>query len=391
MSRWQCGTVYQLAPPARQGGPWTETVLYVFKGNASQDGASPAGGLVMDSAGNLYGTTAYGGTGNCVLLGTLMGCGTVFEISPPKQKGGKWTETVLYSFPTAKQGYLPNGDLVFDGAGNLYGATQYGGGHGTTCNGFYQYCGAVFELSPPKTKGGKWTEKVLHGFGSGTDGAAPNGGLVLDGKGNVYGTTFGGGNESGQCGKGGCGTAFELKPPTVKGGAWTEKILHRFDRGSSDGGNPSAGLVLDSKHNLYGTTLNGGPGLYGTVFRLASPSGKSGSWTEAILYGFKDNDEHGADPMSGLRLDSTGDLYGTTNGGGGGFSGGNAFKMSPPTRMGPWTLNVLHTFTGNPDGNSPAAAPIFDKLGNLYGTTQNGGIGTNCSFQGCGTVFELKP
>ncbi len=101
----QCGTVYQLVPSAKQGGAWTETVLYVFKGNASQDGASPAGGLVMDSAGNLYGTTAYGGTGNCVLLGTLMGCGTVFELSPPIQNGGKWTETVLYSFPTAKQGY----------------------------------------------------------------------------------------------------------------------------------------------------------------------------------------------------------------------------------------------------------------------------------------------
>src|SRR6202521_4576959 len=144
----QCGTVYQLAPPAKQGDPWTETVLYVFKGNASNDGASPAGGLLIDSAGNLYGTTAYGGTGNCVVLGTRMGCGTVFEISPPQQKGGKWTEAVLYSFPTPKQGFVPVGDLAFDSAGNLYGATMFGGGFGTTCNGFYQYCGAVFKLSP---------------------------------------------------------------------------------------------------------------------------------------------------------------------------------------------------------------------------------------------------
>src|SRR5580692_12561561 len=158
----QCGTVYQLAPPAKQGEPWTETVLYIFKGNTSNDGASPVGGVVIDSAGNLYGTTGYGGTGNCTVLGTLMGCGTVFEMSPPKQKGGKWTETVLYSFPTPKQGFLPQGDLIFDRAGNLYGATQFGGGFGTTCDPFYQYCGAVFELSPPKTKGGKWTEKVLH-------------------------------------------------------------------------------------------------------------------------------------------------------------------------------------------------------------------------------------
>ena len=103
----QCGTVYQLAPPAKQGDPWTETVLYVFKGNASDDGASPYGGLVIDSAGNLYGTTGYGGTGDCVLLGSKLGCGTVFQLSPPKQKGDAWTETVLYCFPSAKQGYVP--------------------------------------------------------------------------------------------------------------------------------------------------------------------------------------------------------------------------------------------------------------------------------------------
>ncbi len=274
----QCGTVYQLVPSAKQGGPWTETVLYVFKGNASQDGASPAGGLVMDSAGNLYGTTAYGGTGNCVLLGTLMGCGTVFELSPPIQNGGKWTETVLYSFPTAKQGYLPNGDLVFDSAGNLYGATQYGGGQGTTCNGFYQYCGAVFELSPPKQKGGKWTERVLHGFRSGTDGAAPNGGLVLDSKGNVYGTTFGGGNESGQCGKVGCGTAFELKPPITRGGAWTVNVLYRFS--VQDGAAPAAGLVFGANGDVYGTASAGGTNGERCSVRLAPPKGGRGLWKE---------------------------------------------------------------------------------------------------------------
>jgi hypothetical protein len=101
------GGVYQLAPPAQRGGAWTETVLYVFQGNTTGDGATPEGGLVIDGASNLYGTTTYGGTGNCVLLGVLVGCGTVYELSPPKQKGGPWTETVLYSFPTAKQGYFP--------------------------------------------------------------------------------------------------------------------------------------------------------------------------------------------------------------------------------------------------------------------------------------------
>jgi hypothetical protein len=111
------GGVYQLAPPAKQGDPWTESVLYIFQGNSKGDGATPEGGLIIDSAGNLYGTTAYGGTGNCALLGNLVGCATVYELSPPAQNGGQWTETILYSFPTAKQGYLPLGDLVFDGGG----------------------------------------------------------------------------------------------------------------------------------------------------------------------------------------------------------------------------------------------------------------------------------
>jgi hypothetical protein len=211
------GVVFQLKPPVQKGHAWTENMLYVFQGVSKGDGSTPSGGLMIDTAGNLYGVTAYGGTGNCILLGSLVGCGTVYEISPPKQKGRAWKETILYSFPTSKQGYLPSGNLVFDSAGNLYGATTFGGGKGTTCNNFYQYCGVVFELSPSKTKGGKWTEKVLHSFAGGTDGANPNGGLALDGEGNVYGTTYAGGNTD-------WGTAFELKPPNLKSGVWTEKI-----------------------------------------------------------------------------------------------------------------------------------------------------------------------
>ena len=185
------GVVFQLKPPVQEGRSWTENMLYVFQGVSKGDGSTPSGGLVIDSVGNLYGVTAYGGTGDCVLLGNVVGCGTVYEISPPKEKGGAWKETILYSFPASKQGYLPNGDLVFDSAGNLYGATTFGGRRGTTCDDFYGgNCGAVFELSPPRSKGGKWTETVLHSFASGTDGASPNGGLVLDGKGNVYGNCW---------------------------------------------------------------------------------------------------------------------------------------------------------------------------------------------------------
>jgi len=277
-----CGTVFQLAPPEKQGDPWSETVLYTFKGQQQSDGDAPSGGLLIDSQGNLYGVTAYGGTGNCVLLGVKAGCGTVYELSPPQQKGGAWTETALYSFPTAKQGYVPNGDLVFDSASNLYGATTFGGTKGTTCDEFYGgQCGVVFELSPPKNKGGKWTEKVLHSFASGTDGANPNGGLVLDSKGAVYGTTFGGGNESGECGSGGCGTAFRLSPPALKSGVWTDTVLYRFN--GQNGANPAAGPVFGRDGKLYGTASAGATSGNGAVFDLAAPAKGDGLWKETVL------------------------------------------------------------------------------------------------------------
>jgi len=373
------GMVYQLAPPTKPGGAWAETVLYVFQGNSQGDGASPEGGLVIDSAGNLYGTTAYGGTGNCVLLGSSVGCGTVYELSPPKQKGGPWTESVLYSFPTPKQGYFPHGDLVFDGAGNLYGATMFGGGFGTTCNPYYKYCGAVFELSPPKTKGGKWTEKVLYGFkgiSNGKqigDGANPNGGLVLDGTGAVYGTTFIGGyncpHNSGQ----GCGTAFKLAPPTMKSGACTETVLHRFELGEA---NPSAGMTFDGGGYLYGTTV-------GMVFKLASPTTKSGRWKETILSTFNNDEAYG--PGGALVFDTAGNLYGTTQYAK--TSSGTVFRLKPPSRDGGiWTFAILYGFTGSPDGAFPGAKLIFDKHGNLYSTTAAGGTSS-----GYGTVFEVWP
>ncbi len=192
-----CGTVFQLAPPATKGGAWTETILFGFSGN---DGSFPAGSVIVDANGNLYGTTAYGGSGTCILLGGNVGCGIVYELSPPLQKGGQWTYRVLYNFQGGKDdGQYPWGNLTLDKAGNLFGATQFGGGKGyNNCNKYYGYCGIVYKLSPPKVKGGKWTEKVLHSFAGGTDGANPNGGLIFDTKGTIYGTTYGGGNESGE-------------------------------------------------------------------------------------------------------------------------------------------------------------------------------------------------
>jgi uncharacterized repeat protein (TIGR03803 family) len=372
----QCGTVYKLAPPATKGGAWTETVLYVFKGHAQNDGATPEGGLVIDEAGNLYGTTGYGGSGPCLLLGGAVGCGTVYELSPPAKQGDPWTETVLHSFQGGKDGYVASGDLVFDTAGNLYGATLFGGGKGTTCDSLYGgQCGTVFKLSPPKTKGGKWTEKVLHSFAGATDGAQPNGGLVLDGKGNVYGTTYAGGRED-------WGTVFALGPPNRKGGAWTEKQLHVFTTGNA-GGLPSAGVIFDLNGNLYGTTL-------GTLFRLAPPSKKSDHWERTTLYAFCNQGGGGCEPEGSLILDSSGRLYGTTYYGFGEELYGSVFRLRAPAKEGEaWVVDYLYGFLSAPDGLYPAAQLVFDKAGNLYSTTTGGGRGT-CS-RYCGTVFEVKP
>jgi uncharacterized repeat protein (TIGR03803 family) len=378
-----CGTVYQLAPPKKLGDPWTETILHLFQGKQHNDGEFPSGGVIADALGNIYGTSSYGGTGDCVLLGIKGGCGTVFELSPPPTKGGKWTYTILYSFKGGKDGYLPFGDLVFDGAGNLYGATYFGGGKGTTCNPYYQYCGTAFELSPPKIKGGKWTEKVLYSFKGVAvgaqfgDGANPTGDLVLDGTGAIFGTTSIGGYNCPRFQGVGCGTAFELKPPTKTGGAWTERILHRFTDGN-DGAGPNGGLIFDAKGSLYGAAGGGGSQGSGVVFRLRQAK-EGGRWIETMLYSFQAGSD-GGDPQ-GLVFDSLGNLY---------CSSGPIVRLKPPKQKGgSWTLDVLYKFKGSPDGRNPLEL-IFGAGGALYGTTLYGGTGQSCQ-GGCGTVFEAFP
>jgi uncharacterized repeat protein (TIGR03803 family) len=381
----ECGLVFRLAPPAKKGDPWTETILYQFKGKTSNDASVPAGGVILDAAGNVYGTTAYGGTGDCVLLGTSAGCGVVYELSPPAKKGDPWTETLLYSFKSGNDGYFPWGTLTFDAEGNLYGATQFGGGKGNSCNEFYGgNCGTVFELSPPKQKGGQWTEKVLHSFGGTPDGANPNGGLVLDGKGAIYGTTVFGGDGKGVCGAIGCGTVFTLVPPAKKGEQWTEKILHKFP--GQDGAEPEAGVVFGKDGNLYGTAFAGGSQGYGSVFQLTKV-GKSGEWTEKVLYLFRGGPDC-ARPSAAVIFDATGDLYGTASGGTAQCHYGDLFRMKRPRNGSSWLPVTLYYFAGPPDGSYPASS--LDKRGNLYSTTPEGGTGTACQF-GCGTVFKVSP
>ena len=388
----QCGVVFQLQPPVHKGGAWTEHVLYVFKGVNSNDGDAPVGGVIFDQSGNLYGTTAYGGTGKCQLFGGRVGCGTVYKLVPPKQKNGAWTEQVVYSFQSGKDGYFAWGDLTFDGAGNLYGATQYGGGYGSCNAPYYQYCGTVFKLTAPKTKGGRWTEQVLYAFKSGRDGANPNGGLVFDSRGAIYGTTFYGGSEAGECNGGGggtgCGTVFLLRSRVKKAGAWTEKILYRFH--GQDGASPAAGVVVGGNGDLYGTVYAGATRGNGAVFDLAAPSGGSGPWKETILYRFDANTP--ANPEGALIFDQVGNLYGTTYIGSGSDLHGSVFRMKPPKKgVGDWSLDVLHGFLGPPDGDFPAAGLTTGKNGGLYSTTQGGGIGTGCGRGGCGTVFQILP
>jgi uncharacterized repeat protein (TIGR03803 family) len=389
----ECGTVFQLSPPAQKGGSWTETLIYQFQGKGSNDGSVPNGGLIIDAAGNLYGVTAYGGTGYCLLLGSNAGCGTVYEISPPQQQGGAWTETLLYSFATAKEGYLAIGNLVFDDAGNLYGATWFGGDKGTTCDSLYGgQCGVVYELSPPKTKGGKWTEKVLHSFAGGTDGAQPNGGLVLDGKGAIYGTTQLGGNQNDICHEGGgfdgCGTVFVLSHPAGQRADWSEKVLYRFKGRPSDGSGPQGGPVLDGRGDLYGTTIGGGSHEDGVVFKLARPAQKGDRWTESLIHVFTGADD-GQGPWAGLLQGPNGSFYGTASGTP--SRGGLIFRMKPPASSleVAWTFDILYDFTGSPDGYDPLEIS-FGKGGVIFGVTLYGGTGQSCQ-GGCGTVFRAAP
>lgn len=379
-----CGTVFQLSPPVQKGGAWTETTIHAFQGLPANDGYTPVGGLIIDSLGNLYGTTSMGGNGPCVLLGSLAGCGIVFQLSPPAQQGGQWTYSVLYNFQGNNDGYFPWGDLVLDKHGSLYGATQFGGGQGNTCNDFYGgHCGTVFRLSPPKQKGGAWKEKILHRFAGGTDGANPNGGLILDGSGAVYGTTFSGGSQNCHC----YGTVFKLIPPTKKGGPWKEKLIYRF-QGGQDAATPGAGVTFGKSGNLYGTTIFGPQDGYGTIFEVVKPSGKSHVWKDKLLYRFSDGKD-GNSPQAGLIPDAHGNLYGTARDGN--PTWGSVFKITPPKQKGgSWTFSAIYGFRGAPDGGNPTAGLIFNKQGNLYGTTQNGGTGA-CNPAGCGTVFEVTP
>jgi uncharacterized repeat protein (TIGR03803 family) len=274
------GTVFKLTPNA--DGRWTESVLYSFN---NRDGRGPYAELIFDAAGNLYGTTAFGGNlTSSVCIG--YGCGVVFKLTP--NTDGSWTERVLHTF-NGSDGAEPIAGLIFDTAGNLYGMTDDGGDL-SACGGYG--CGVVFKLTP--NADGRWTESVLHSFNN-RDGANPYAGLIFDAVGNLYGTTQGGAY--------GNGTVFKLTPKTD--GSWTESVLHSF---SIDLGVPLAALIFDGAGNLYGTASSGGPADGGAAFKL-SPN-QDGSWAYSLLHVFQG--DPALAPYSGLVFGSAGTLYGST-------------------------------------------------------------------------------
>jgi uncharacterized repeat protein (TIGR03803 family) len=336
--RYACGTVFRLTPHANGG--WTESVLHSFE-NDGPDGADPYGSLIFDAAGNLYGTTTSGGAhhygsafemvrtpsgwdesviysfplpgGECCPeaglvmddAGNLYGtAGAVFELSTAS---GGWKGKVLHRFTAHDDGSRPSG-LILGASGNLYGTTSAGGVHGA---------GTVFEL---QKIAGEWKEQRLHNFPAfPKDGQEPSGGVIFDGKGDLYSTTALGGGTGCTLG---CGSVYKLTPEA--GGHWQETLLHTFGNGQN-GSAPDGGVVLDKAGNLYGATAYGGNGCgCGVIYKLRKQP--SGRFKYTVLHTFTGQD--GAVPAGGLILDDKGNLYGGTVLGGT-TGNGVIFELTP--------------------------------------------------------------
>jgi hypothetical protein len=365
---YSCGSVFKLSPAS--GGTWKTAVLEKFNGESSA--CNPWAGVVMDRAGNLYGTAVE-----------TYGFGAVYELSPTSRGG--WNYRVIHEFTGGSDGW-PTSKLTLDAAGNLYGTTSFG---------------TVFELSP--TAGGEWNETVLYTFTGGSDGADPAAGLIFDAAGNLYGTSQNGGNKTGICENyGGCGVVFKLTPNPS--GGWTESVIHTFS--GPDGAFPHANLTMDASGNIYSMTGAGGnisacslfgPGC-GVVFEL-SPNA-SGDWAYHRLLMFEPGptgrgSAGGAYPYAGLTFDSAGNLWGTTTGGGlAPDYDGVVFKLSPSTG-GTWTETVVHSFSTYSSGAGPNSGVVFNTAGELFSTAAAGGALNQCTFYGpgvgCGLVFGITP
>ncbi len=335
------GTVFALRPPEGPAMAWRAVVLHSFQ---AREGVCPSGNIVLDAAGNLYGTALRGG---------LHGDGTVFELVPPSRPGSGWKATALHAF-NLRDGYRPTG-LALGADGSVYGATS-GGGR------FNQ--GTVYMLAPLGAPGSPWNETVLRSFDHGY--ADPRN-VILDGSGNVYGDTMFSGDVYD------AGTIFRLTPPAGGHGVWTNTVLHVFHH--SDGYAPG-GLVLDAAGNLYGWAAGGVHGA-GLVIKLTPPEGGKGRWNETVLHVFDNADGSG---VSSLLLDGAGDLYGTTLGGGTCFgASGVVFELQPPR----WSETVLRCLDSDDGVNAFGLA--FDAFDGLDGLSRFGGKFAE------GSAFRLTP
>jgi uncharacterized repeat protein (TIGR03803 family) len=334
-----CAASFAVDPPAAK-----ELNLYNFSGN---DGFVPAGALTFAGNGNFYGATFFGGTADR---------GIVFELS---RTASGTQETVLHNFQGGSSDVQnPSGRLLLTADGRIFG-TATGAGLGY---------GAVYELIP---SGGTWVYTILHFFGTGE--TPIDAGVIIDKTGNLYGETSGGGQF-------GYGTIYELQSTST---GYKYVRLYSFDQNA--GSFPTGGLIFDRAGNLYGTTINGGPNLLGTVFELKRKS--NGTWTEDMLYTFQ-NSSDGVSPEGDLVFDSSGNLFGTTAYGGdqacaNDIGCGEVYELSPSG--GVWTKTTLHTFTDTPDARAPNAGLAIDRSGNLFGTTNDGGTA------GTGSLFEISP
>jgi hypothetical protein len=346
------GLVLALTPEVWAGSRWK--VLYHFDGG--NDGAAP-NAMILGPKGNLYGTAQGGGDSTCVYY--YSGCGVVFEMT--RSSKGEWQEVVLYSFQGGPDGGLPVGNLASDASGNLYGTTTFGGTGSCQLG-----CGTVFELSPSQNS---WTETVLYSFQNGSDGAYPNG-LTFDASGNLFGVNRVSGEDA----------IFEISPARRDSAAWTETTIYY-----SGGSTLSSNLIFH--HGLlYETYPAGYPQQFGEVFDLQQVGQ---SWQETDLFGFKGGG-NGGKPESGIIFDNRGRMYGTAVGGGNDW--GIAFELR--LSAGQWKQVMLHNFcswNNCADGALPSAPLTFDRHGNLYGMTAEGGTGNGNGCTGCGVVFELSP
>ena len=322
----------------------TAKLIYSFGGSA--DGEYTDTELVRDSAGNLYGTSVQGGT---------FGGGTIFQVS------AAGVHTVLYNFTGGADGGEPYKGVTLDAQGNLYGTAVTGGGG--SCEGG---CGVVFELAK---SGGNWTFSVVHTF-QGNDGSGPGSPVSIDKHGNLYGTTPTGGAK-------GVGVVYRIAPDGS--GGWKFRVIHTFTGGADGAGGSAGRLLIDAGGNLYGACTVGGVNGFGTVFKMSSVQGQ---WQLKTLYAFKDSPD-GALPYGGLVFDKLGNLYGTTY-----YAGandmGSVYKLTHAN--GTWTESVLYSFKGGSDGASPISSLVSDGVGNLYGTTSEGGAAA-C---GCGVIFKIS-